>query len=291
MLDDADETPVPWWSFGKTVLAAAALRLVAQGKLTLDENVPREAYTLRQLLSHRSGVGDYGMLRDYHEAVARGDAPWSQSEMRERTRHLVGRRDHKFIYSNIGYSIVREMIETATGTDLQAALDDLVFGRLGISGVRVLKTTSDLATTAWGNAGGYNPGWVYHGLLAGSVGTAALLLSLLLDTEQKLMPAELLAAMRSPLPVERTPDDRPWRLDGDGGYGMGLMVGIGEPPVRFEGHTGGGPGSRIAVYRATSTGLTACMAADGEDEAAVERAAMRRATAPSRRPLDDAGSV
>jgi CubicO group peptidase (beta-lactamase class C family) len=291
MLDDADETPVPWWSFGKTVLAAAALRLVAQGKLTLDETVPGEVYTLRQLLCHRSGLGDYGMLRDYHEAVARGDAPWSQAEMRQRTRHLVAKPDQRFIYSNIGYSIVREMIEAAAGGDLQAALDELVFGRLGISGVRVVTTPADLAATAWGNAGGTHPGWVYHGLLAGSVGTAALLLSLLLDTEQALIPAELVAAMRTPLPVERAADDRPWCLDGDGGYGMGLMTGIGEPPVRFEGHTGGGPGSRIAVYRANSTGLTACVAADSEDEAAVERAAMWRATTPSGRPLDDAGSV
>ena len=33
------DAPVPWWSYGKTVLASAALTLVAQGRLHLDELV------------------------------------------------------------------------------------------------------------------------------------------------------------------------------------------------------------------------------------------------------------
>jgi CubicO group peptidase (beta-lactamase class C family) len=33
---DVADTPVPWWSFTKTVLAAAALVLVDAGRLALD---------------------------------------------------------------------------------------------------------------------------------------------------------------------------------------------------------------------------------------------------------------
>jgi CubicO group peptidase (beta-lactamase class C family) len=295
-----DDSPVPWWSFGKTVLAAAALRLVAEGALALDEALPGEAYTLRQLLCHRGGLGDYGMLPEYHAAVARGDVPWSEAEMRDRTRRILGQPDRRFSYSNVGYTIVRRMIEDAAGAGLQASLDLLVFAPLGVGGVTVVTGAAALAATAWGNARGYDPGWVYHGLLAGSVGTAGLLLSRMLDPASGFLPAHLLNDMRTPQPVERPPDDRPWRLDeGTGGYGLGLMIGIGEPPIRFEGHTGGGPGSRIAVYRAADTGMTACVAADIEDEAIVERAAMRLAAAPGglRPPAsgghrqDDAGSV
>ncbi len=47
--------PFPWWSFTKTVLAVAAMRLVEAGKLQLDTPRPHKPYTLRQLLTHRAG--------------------------------------------------------------------------------------------------------------------------------------------------------------------------------------------------------------------------------------------
>ena len=67
---DVADPPVPWWSFTKTVLAAAALVLVDAGRLTLDTPLAGQRYTLRQLLQHRAGVPDYGSLADYHDAVA-----------------------------------------------------------------------------------------------------------------------------------------------------------------------------------------------------------------------------
>jgi CubicO group peptidase (beta-lactamase class C family) len=51
---------VAWWSFSKTVIAAAALVLLDHGKLELDGPVPRAPYTLRHLLQHTSGLPDYG---------------------------------------------------------------------------------------------------------------------------------------------------------------------------------------------------------------------------------------
>ena len=78
------ETPVPWWSYGKTVLASAALALVAQGRLQLDEPVHGKPFTLRHLLGHRAGLRCYGGLRAYHEAVAAGEQPWDVKEMLRR---------------------------------------------------------------------------------------------------------------------------------------------------------------------------------------------------------------
>jgi hypothetical protein len=78
--------PVPWWSFAKTALAAAALALVAQGRLSLDEPVKRKPFTLRQLLQHRAGLPDYGSLPAYHRAVEAGELPWSSEELIERVR-------------------------------------------------------------------------------------------------------------------------------------------------------------------------------------------------------------
>jgi len=50
--DDAAAPPVPWWSVRKTVLAAGALVLVAEGRLVLDLPLAGRAFTLRQLLAH-----------------------------------------------------------------------------------------------------------------------------------------------------------------------------------------------------------------------------------------------
>jgi hypothetical protein len=41
-----DDALIPWWSFTKTVLAAAALNLVAQARVSLDENLPKKPFTL-----------------------------------------------------------------------------------------------------------------------------------------------------------------------------------------------------------------------------------------------------
>src|SRR5258708_7141733 len=77
-------TIVPWWSYTKTILAAAALTLVRDGKLQLDATIQGERFTLRQLLQHRAGLCDYGVLREYHAAVARRDQPWPETELLER---------------------------------------------------------------------------------------------------------------------------------------------------------------------------------------------------------------
>lgn len=75
---EGDRSDVPWWSVTKTAIAAAALTLVGEGRLDLDAPFAGRAYTLRQLLQHRSGLRDYGAMPAYQEAVARHDrrAAW-----------------------------------------------------------------------------------------------------------------------------------------------------------------------------------------------------------------------
>lgn len=87
---DVADTPVPWWSFTKTVLAAAALVLVDAGRLTLDTPLAGQRYTLRQLLQHRAGVPDYGALADYHDAVGRVEPPWPVADLLARVDSHAG---------------------------------------------------------------------------------------------------------------------------------------------------------------------------------------------------------
>ena len=58
--DESSTAIVPWWSITKTLIAACALGLVEEGRLTLDTPVIGQTYTLRGLLQHRAGVGNYG---------------------------------------------------------------------------------------------------------------------------------------------------------------------------------------------------------------------------------------
>jgi len=141
--------PVPWWSFTKTTLAAAALALVAQDQLNLDRPVVPWPFTLRQLLQHRAGLANHGRLAAYHEAVRNGEAPWPRERLLRQVEadKLVFQPGQGWAYSNIGYLLVRELIEDATGQDIGTALDRLVLAPLGISGVKVASEPANLSET------------------------------------------------------------------------------------------------------------------------------------------------
>lgn len=273
-------TPVPWWSLTKTALAAAALALVARGTLALDRPLPGRPYSLRQLLQHTAGVPDYGGLRDYHEAVARGEAPWSEGRVLARTgaERLLFPPGHGWTYSNVGYLLVRRLVEQAAGEDLDAALRRLVFAPLDLAGVRVAREPRDLIATAWGNAAGYHPGWVYHGLLLGTPADAAWFVHRLLTA--RLLPPELLRAMCEPRPLGGPIAGRPWQT---AGYGLGLMIGVGTTGARCLGHSGQGPGSTAAAFHFPDLDPPATVAAFApvEDPAVVEAAVLQRSSDPT----------
>ncbi len=265
---------VPWWSFTKTVLAAAALVLVRHGLIDLDEPVEGKTYTLRHLLQHRSGLANYGGLRAYHEAVGRGEDPWPVAELlvrldAERLRYPAG---EGWDYSNVGYLVVGQLIETTTGFDLDAALQRLVLAPLGIESARIARERADLGHVTMGSAEGYHPGWVYHGLLVGTVADAALLLHRLL--EGSLLTPELSREMLSPILLPGPVQGRPWQIPC---YGLGTLTGETTSGLKVGGHTGGGPGSTIAVYRGLRDAKprTAAFFRTSEDEGKTEEGAFQ----------------
>lgn len=258
---------VPWWSFTKTVLAAAALALVRDGAADLDEPLAGRPYTLRHLLQHRSGLVDYGGSQAYHDAVVRGDEPWSLTVLLDsldagRLRYEPGKG---WAYSNIGYIHVRQFVERLTGLGLETALRRLVLTPLGIETARVALTPEDLAGVAMRVAKNYHPGWVYHGLVAGSAKDAALLLHRL--AAGGLLPPELLDEMFSPFMLPGPIEGRPWARPG---YGLGTMCGEATNGIRVLGHTGDGPGSTIAVYAAADRKPLRTVAFFSTDEIAAE---------------------
>ncbi len=270
---DQSSPAAPWWSLTKTALAAGALALVADGRLGLDAPVGEHPFTLRQLLQHTAGVPDYGGIAAYHAAVARKEAPWSETELQRRAGadKSLFRPGFGWTYSNVGYLYVRRLIEDVAGEEVGAALHRLVFVPLGVPGVRLAREPWDLVDTAWGNAAGYHPGWVYHGLLVSTPAEAALFLDRRLTGD--LLPAALLNAMRKPRAVKAPGPGRPWHAPG---YGLGLMIDSASPHGLCLGHTGEGPGSSAAAYHFPDLDppRTAAVFAQVLDPAIVERAVL-----------------
>lgn len=140
-------SPLRIASVTKTVTAAAALRLVEQGKLDLDapiaggldpalvnilegDGYDPNVITLRQLLSHSAGLYSHAEDPRYAPAVfADPDHRWTVEEQVALMADYgdpVGAPGEKFEYSDTGYVLVGNMIERATGKDLAASVRDLL---------------------------------------------------------------------------------------------------------------------------------------------------------------------
>jgi D-alanyl-D-alanine carboxypeptidase len=234
----------PWWSITKSVLAAAALRLVDQGQFSLDDFYNHRPYTIRQLLQHTAGLSNYGG-EPYRLAVAAGDPVWPVAELlaRVNAERLIFSPGENWAYLNVGYLFVRQLIEEKVGLEIGEALRMLVLGPLGIQRTRIARTPDDMQQTFWGNPHGYDPRWVYHGLLIGPPSDAANFLRSLFSGT--FLSEDARSAMKTMRALGGSIAGRPWTKTG---YGLGLMMGeMGEAGTVF-GHSGAGHDSVSALY-------------------------------------------
>lgn len=273
------------YSFTKTIMAAALLRLVAAGRLdlsdALDRFVPHHPVaakiTLRDALAHVSGLPDYGGLAEYHAAVRSSSPPWSSEEFLARTNanRLLFEPATNFAYSNIGYMWLRDVLVRVGGGQMEAVLRREIFEPLGVTTASVPLTKADLSAFAFGPSGylayggtpvrvadHYDPGWIAHGVVGCSAIDAARMLRGIMEA---LLPASLREQMM--MPVSRFTSagpGRPWRLPA---YGLGLAIERDETLGPAYGHTGGGPGCSPAVFHfpRCEPPLTVAIITDGED--------------------------
>ena len=267
------EALFPWWSFGKTVIAACALRLVEDGRLELDARCEGGDWTLRQLLAHRAGLPDYGPFKAYHDAVAAGEAPWPRQKLWEvaLSKGMFAKPGQDFCYSNLGYMLIREQIEAVTGMGLGAVVNDSITGPLGLEQVSLAETPEAFEATHW-EMHGYDPRWVYHGCLIGTAREAAVLLQALVAG--KILSRPSLDAMLERRVLGGALEGRPWTVCG---YGLGVMTGEVGAVGRAIGHSGAGPFCVNAVYHFPDGAdpiTVACFNA-GQDEGVSEFAATR----------------
>lgn len=148
------EQPVRIASNTKTYVAAAVLRLVEQGRLSLSDPLarhlppafdsllrrdgyPTDSITIEQVLSHRAGFAEHPSVPSYVAALrTKPQYRWSREEQ---VRWLVdslapvGPPGGQFRYSDSGYILLGAILERLTGQPLPVAVRSLVgFERLGL---------------------------------------------------------------------------------------------------------------------------------------------------------------
>ena len=204
------------YSITKTMIAVAVLQLVQQGRLALDDPVqahvpelPLEAQiTLRQLLSHRGGLPDYGMLPAYNDALrAHPQQAWSPAQFLEQSLQsgLRFAPGQGWQYSNIGYLLLKLALEAVQEAPLHVVLQEQLFSPLGLPATMV--------ATSLGGVDSLTPGYT---------------------TMESMVKPHL-------VPVKHAYFQQP-------AYGLGLMLDPQSPYGPVAGHGGGGPGYATAAF-------------------------------------------
>lgn len=140
----AADSPFRVGSISKTLVATMVLQLVDEGELALDDPVGRHLpdlglpgdVTIRQLLSHRSGLPEY-TDGEVVPAVTGDDTAraWTPEEV----FGLVAGQpvdfapDAEFRYSNTNYVVAGLLLEQASGESLAANLEQRIVEPLGLA--------------------------------------------------------------------------------------------------------------------------------------------------------------
>lgn len=124
-------------SVTKTYTATAIMRLVQDGRVSLDAPVRRyvpelkladdREFTVRQLLNHTSGL-DWGTLVDTGE----GDDALKRHVDELATLKLIGEAGERPSYSQSGYNLAGRIIENVTGQTYEQAIMTLLLEPLGL---------------------------------------------------------------------------------------------------------------------------------------------------------------
>jgi CubicO group peptidase (beta-lactamase class C family) len=141
------------YSMSKTIAAAAVLQLVGAGRVGLDDSIARyvdwqpygDTITIRQLLSHTSGVPNPLPLRWVHP-MSRHDAfdehAALDAVLRRHPRPAF-QPGAKFAYSNIGYWLLGRVVEHASGEAFTSFVSTHVLGPLDITPDELGYTVAD----------------------------------------------------------------------------------------------------------------------------------------------------
>lgn len=273
-------------SIAKTFLAALALQLVEEHRLTLHDklarflpDVPNAArVSLRQLLNHTSGYDDYITDAFADAASAHPGKSWTSRELLafakpERLRFTPGIR---YDYSNTNYLLLGMAIEKSTGESLARSIRRRLLEPLGLKHTWLAAEEAiPLGQLAHGYVDRDDSGakkdttaepWPLGGADGAMVSDAADLIAWSHALfGGRVLPQRRLAEM---LDFVSAPEEEGVA---EGGYGLGVER-LQIDGITFYGHTGSAPGynSMMLYEPMTRTAIVAAINEDPTDEALLD---------------------
>lgn len=165
-----EDTPLHIASTSKTFTAIAVLQLIEQQKLSLEDSLstffekwPYPGITIKQLLTHRSGLPNYVYFMDanplqQHSYTNQEVISW----MIEHRPAIHARPDTRFEYCNTNYLLLASLIEKVSGYSYPEFLRRSIFDFLGMKNTFVFQEADTTrATPSFANA---NRQWLWDHL-------------------------------------------------------------------------------------------------------------------------------
>lgn len=149
-------------SVSKQFTAAAVMLLRRRGLLALEDEVtkffpeiPYKGVTVRHLLNHTGGLPDY---MDWVDQIAKAEKTIPGNEVIVRFLCECGEEPsfepgEQFEYSNTGYCLLAQIVETVAGVPFEDFLRDNIFEPAGMHATRVCHRRKDkipVPNLAWG---------------------------------------------------------------------------------------------------------------------------------------------
>ena len=144
-----------------------------EGKLSIEKPIrsywPEFPYpgdiTLHQLLSHTAGIPNPIPLRWIHLAVEHSSFNRDSffKTIFDKYRRVKTKPNEKFLYSNLGYVLLGQLIEKISGKSYEQYITDNIIYKLGLQPGQLGFTINDFSN----NVTGYQKNWTFMNLLLG----------------------------------------------------------------------------------------------------------------------------
>lgn len=158
-----DTTALHIASTTKTFTAAAILRLVQEGRLSLNDNIsrffpslPYPGITVKMLLTHRSGLPNYLYFMSENKWGIGPDKKWNRQlatnedmlqMMQEKKPDKMFSPGSRFSYCNTNYVLLAMIVEQVTGKRFPAFMKEKFFGPLQMNHTYVFTRADTLRAT------------------------------------------------------------------------------------------------------------------------------------------------
>jgi CubicO group peptidase (beta-lactamase class C family) len=242
-------------SIGKQFTATAVMMLVEDGRIGLDYGITNyladlpkawDNVTVRQLLTHTSGIRDYPKLSDFGKL---NKSPVTTKQLVNMLADfpLEFRSGEKWSYCNIGYHLLGEIVAKVSGQPFADFLQDRIFTPLRMNSTRPYDSRSIITNRAspysWQNGAFRNADYLDYSWAFGAGAEGSTVVDMAkwdasLHTE-KLLPRKRWEEMWTPVAL----------ADGNTfPYGFGWHVQTAKDTGRVIWHGGGDPGFLSAMF-------------------------------------------